>query len=331
MAKLTRYPRSSVDAGAFHATGSLEGMRTPRGPVYSLDWRRGASGLAALEPLTALTELDDLILEHASGISLDPLAKLPLQGLELRWISDTDLAPLASLPDLTGLTVIHPAGCRVPKRLRLSEKLRVLILMVDEPGATGADVKALIEAIDWTLLSSLRALKLHVGPTTSGGPIHVDLGFVGELPELTELDVGPGVHQAVGRPSPFEPPFERLPTRLEVLRIDAPDPESAEHRLREHIEGHVSVSARKPHTGGEAAWTPFRSGDGYVVYGSLADLAGGRFETEYEALEDAQRQVGAADAALLVRLDFDQESSGTGISAATREDLAAVLRILSAP
>jgi hypothetical protein len=247
VARLTRYPRTGVDDGAFHATGSLEGMRTPRGPVYSLDWRRGASGLAALEPLTALTELDDLILEHASGVRLEPLAKLPLRGLQLRWISDTDLAPLASLP------------------------------------------------------------------------------------HLTHLDVQPGVYQAPGRPSPFEPPFEGLPSGLELLRIDAPDPESTKARLHEHLDGRVSVDARKPRADGRGAWTPFRSRDGYAVYGSLADLAGGRFETEYEALEDAQRRVGAADPVLLARLDFDSESSGTGISAATREDLEAVLRILSAP
>src|SRR4051794_94501 len=148
-------------------------MRTPRGPVYSLDWRRGASGLAALEPLTALTELDDLILEHASGVRLEPLAKLPLRGLQLRWISDTDLAPLASLPDLTALAVIHPAGCRVPDRLELSEKLRSLILMVDEPEATGADVKSLIEAIDWARLSELRGLAVHVGVNYPVAPIEV--------------------------------------------------------------------------------------------------------------------------------------------------------------
>ena len=39
----------------------------------------------------------------------------------------------------------------------------------------------------------------------------------------------------------------------------------------------------------------------------------------------------AADPALEKRLDFDPESSGTGIMASSREDLEAALRILGVP
>ena len=46
-------------------------------------------------------------------------------------------------------------------------------------------------------------------------------------------------------------------------------------------------------------------------------------------LELAERKIRAVSPELLARLDFDPESSGTGIMAAARKDIEAALRILA--
>lgn len=81
------------------------------------------------------------------------------------------------------------------------------------------------------------------------------------------------------------------------------------------------------------ASTSREDGGPWLTYGSLADAFADRdppvdFETEYDALGAARKQIRAHDPKLLARLDFDQESSGTGIAAPTREDLVRVMSIL---
>src|SRR5689334_5096536 len=123
--RLRRIPNTDVEQGAFMASGSLAGLRPPRTPVRSLDLRR-VSGRDALAPLAQLDELADLTLEYCIDVDLAPLASLPLDTLEMRWIRDTDLGPLADLRRLTRLSVVHPRDCTVPPQLRLANSLIVI-------------------------------------------------------------------------------------------------------------------------------------------------------------------------------------------------------------
>lgn len=75
--------------------------------------------------------------------------------------------------------------------------------------------------------------------------------------------------------------------------------------------------------------TALDEGQRWTTYGRLlrsANFATAR--TEYEACKQARKQLRVADAALLKRLDFDPENAGTGITAASRDDLARALAIL---
>jgi len=65
------------------------------------------------------------------------------------------------------------------------------------------------------------------------------------------------------------------------------------------------------------------------IYGSLYVALEFDDGDEEQALRRARRRLREADPKLLKRVDFDPEGSGTGISAAAREDLEAVRRILA--
>jgi hypothetical protein len=98
-----------------------------------------------------------------------------------------------------------------------------------------------------------------------------------------------------------------LSKRLTFVRIDAVDPEPT------------------------TPWAVKQLSDGsrWVTYGSLLrGEDGAHDDSETDACRRARTRLRAADAALLRRLDFDPESAGTGISAASREDLQRALTIL---
>jgi hypothetical protein len=169
---------------------------------------------------------------------------------------------------------------------------------------------------------------MRVGGLEPLPPIEVDLGFLQKLPQLKSLRLEFGIRPQRGSRSPLEPPFHGLPPHLEYLSFAADDPQPLREALRQRIPGHVNVTQRVHTSDAQGPWSIEKAFDGYIVYGSLADLADGEFDTEYDALQAAKRKIRKADYALLARLDFDHESSGTGISAGTREDLETMLRIV---
>jgi hypothetical protein len=77
-------------------------------------------------------------------------------------------------------------------------------------------------------------------------------------------------------------------------------------------------------------WTITGPDEGlWTVYGSLLrEERGEHDDTEYDAHLRAIRRLRQADPALLQRLNFDPESTGTAINAPTRDDLETALRIL---
>jgi hypothetical protein len=94
----------------------------------------------------------------------------------------------------------------------------------------------------------------------------------------------------------------------------------------------VSVFKRYRYEPGHGSWTlypPTKGTPGWSTYGSFWEAADGRDgDTEYEALQVARRRLRRVAPALLKRLDFDQESSGTGVIAHRRRDLVRALEIL---
>src|SRR5262249_5966550 len=95
----------------------------------------------------------------------------------------------------------------------------------------------------------------------------------------------------------------------------------------------VSVSQRYEFREPPPPWTisALPDGEGWLVYGSFAREERGehdRSDTEYDALRRAKGRLRSVDAALLRRLDFDPENAGTGIFAASREDVEEALRAM---
>ena len=89
----------------------------------------------------------------------------------------------------------------------------------------------------------------------------------------------------------------------------------------------------------DTAWEISEHEERWLAYGSLIDMPAiadapdpdAIASTEYDALGVAEATLRTADPALLDRLDFDPESSGTGIEAPTREDLERALNLLRLP
>jgi hypothetical protein len=153
------------------------------------------------------------------------------------------------------------------------------------------------------------------------------------LPRLRHLRIHTGVRHRGPSPSPLEPPFDGLPPSLERIQIDAWDPEPVAAALQARFPDAVrGVFQRYGPEPAYASWTvhpPSGEDETWSTYGSRADAFGGTTEdTEGAALRRARRKLKAADPALLGRLEFDPESSGTGISAPSRADLEAALTIL---
>jgi hypothetical protein len=198
-------------------------------------------------------------------------------------------------------------------------------------------VVALLDAVDWSALSDLTMLDIRVGGT--GEPlVEADLGFLRELPRIDNLWVS-GVRHIGPEPSPLEPPFDGLSRGLRRVIFEASDPVAAEAAMRRYVtmpddELRIGVHLLSTAVAGEAEppWAitePIEADGHWFAYGSLAEHAGqGRDSTEYDALTAARRVLRAADPALLRRLDFDPESSGTTILATSRDDLATALSIL---
>jgi hypothetical protein len=292
-----------------------------------------------LAPLAAFEHLRWLLLDRVSAVDLSPLGGLALERLRIDESARLDLAPLSAIKPLESLKLIDLKDCYASSPLRL-EALRELNLSTDRRGLPGDSVRAAIEAIDWSRLGHLRSLGLRVGGLETLAPIKVDLGLLRELPRLERLEITGVWHDSSG-PNPLEPPFEGLPPGLTWLRFPAADHEALEAAIRRHfgvtfadiVDGTrvVVVYPRGEADPKPSSWVllpPEGDGD-WCTYGSLAD----RFdtETEHEAVNLARRAIRDHDQRLLSRLDFDQESSGTGIMATDLADLEAALAILGLP
>jgi hypothetical protein len=334
--KLRKVSYSTPELGMYTASGTLEGVTPGRRKVKRLEVRRlDGSSVDGLRPLTGFADLEVLELERLEGVDLAPLAELPvgLSRLLLGDLRSVDLAPLEQLHDVESLllTQVHD-DCRIPDELRLPSSLRSLLIVNDKRGLTGTPVKRLIEAIDWQRLGDLRVLNLQVGGNEALAPIEVDLGLLRHMPKLERLDIHTNVWHAGPAPSPLDPPFEGLSRDLTWLRIDAWEPGPLKTQLRELLGSQVAVYQRYGHESQAASWTIRAPGDGLEVwhtYGCLVDVFDDKdFATEYDALKHARKQIRDANPALLRRLDFDHESSGTGIATGSEEDLVAALEIL---
>jgi len=317
--------------GAYSASGTLEGITGPgRRTVSSLELRKLPPG-EDLSVLAAFDDLERLELQYLTDVDLAPLAELGLKHLHIRDASGLDLGPLTRMSALERLVLFNFGDCRV-SRLVLSSTLRSLTMVNDDPALAGAPVKQAIEAIEWERLHDLRELVIRVGGLQELRPIEVDLGFLRHLPMLERLDMHTGVHHSDPRPSPFEPPFDGLSKRLEFLRIDAWEPAPLKAALRAYlgIEAGPSVYQRHAYERPAPPWSLGEPTNGrWSVYGSLLRAEEGEHDdTEYDACDRAQRRLRAADEVLLKRLDFDPENAGTAIRAASRTDLENALLIL---
>jgi hypothetical protein len=328
------------DEGRYAVTGPLSGGAGPgRRTVTWLELRR-LTGADDLSLLAALPDLQTLELEHIDGADLAPLAGLGLKHLDLRSIRGVDLRVLAKLPLLEGLTVIDFEDVQLSK-ISLSPRLQWLAIINDDTGLTGAPVRTMVEAIAWEHLDALGGLEIRVGGLTEIRPIDLDLGFLRALPALERLDIDTGIRHVGARPSPVDPPFDGLSKRLSFVCIAADDPEDVEARLRDYLgivpgtevpgKG-ISVRRRSHDKEPRRPWSivpPDGGGDGtWVTYGSLIRDGGDPDDTEYDACDRAQRRLRDTDPDLLRRLDLDPENAGTGIMAASREDLERALELL---
>lgn len=312
------------------ATGPLDRIGGPgRRTVRRLELRRPRGDLSVL---ARFADLEQLVLVQVEGIDLSALACLRLRTLELDGAAELDLAPLQAIGGLGDLSLVGIASCAIPPVLSLPETLRSLTVINDAPDLDGAPVARLIDAIDFARLGELRSLIVRVGGLHAIAPIAVDLAFLGALGNLERLDLSQGVLHGGAAASPLEPPFPGLSRRLTRVGVTAADPEGMRAALATYLGRDAEVAVFEP-----SGATPRREweigepiADGrWAAYGSLLRQEGARLgETEHDAAARAQRRLHAADPELAARIDFDPESAGTGISAATRADLSAALRLL---
>jgi hypothetical protein len=320
----------------YSVSKTLDGEKPGRRVIERLHIRSvdGATTREGLAPLAAFGSIEHLEMDRVSRVDLSPLAAVErLQVLIMRDIEEVDLAPLGSLAHLEFLIITRFSNCPVPALQTMPAGLRSLSIINDGARYSGEPSRALISAIDWSHLSALEELYLRVGGLEPLDPIEVDLAFLSLLPKLRVLKVSSGIRHRGARSSPLAPPFDGLPSSLERVQIDAWEPEPLAAALREKLAGaSVSVQQRFPIGKGQASWAihpPDSGDDRWSTYGSISDaFRGTSGDMESEALARASRMIEAADPALLRRLDFDQESSGTGIAAARRVDLEAALVIL---
>jgi hypothetical protein len=324
----------------YSLSGSLDGVVPGRRVVKDLHVKRlDGGGTEGLAPLLAFGDLRSLTLEQVRDVDLDPLRELDIEFLRLNQAAGVDLAALAELPRLAYLYLADlDDDCTVPGELTLASTLSAVGLYELRRSGSGRIVKALLEAIDWSRMGSLVGLYARVGGMDRLPPVETDLSFLRCLGELENLDLL-GVHHSGPSSSPLEPPFDGLSRKLRRVMIEAWDPLRIRQALDDYLDAEVgpqgglaSVGQRQAYVPPRPPWTILGRADAHGawhVYGSLADAASMTSDqTETEALRDVRRRLREADPKLLRRLDFDPESSGTGISARSREDLEAALQIL---
>jgi hypothetical protein len=328
---LRMVPDTNPEQGIYTLSGTLDGVRPPREPVKDLRITR-LTGKSAegLRPLLAFTDLRKLELEAIRGVDLAPLSQLHLDTLDIVRARNVDLSPIGAIPTLKRLTLDGLRDVHIPPALTLPPTLEDLGIGNDGFRLTGAPVKALISAIDWSRLGGLRYLGLHVGGgDESLRPIRVDLRLLAHLQRLRQLQIFGVWHDGSGH-SPLDMPFPGLARTLRWVQIDAWRPRKVQRALTRRLRSRsISVDQRYAWKPGHGAWTIDHFDASWSTYGSFWDAADGEDgETEYEALATARRRIRAKAPRLLKRLEFDPEGSGTGVSAPSRRDLVRMLRIL---
>jgi hypothetical protein len=333
--------------GVYRASGRLDDLKPGRRSVTWLEVGRAdpTTTDVGLEPLLRFVDVDRLKIERLASLSLEPLARLPrrLDLLSIERGADLDLGPLANVRVGGHLMLIDlDDRCRVPERLVLPSDLGGLLISADPPHGSSALVERLLTSIAWECLGGLRSLCIVVGARKPFPLVTVDLSFLAELQQLERLDLFDRIEHSGPTPSPLEPPFVGLAKTLTMLRIDAWEPEPLKRALHAHLplrtpDGYPvgSVYQRYPYTQ-RVPWEIQAVTDGWTVYGSLLEMPeiaeaadpDAVAAVENDALRIAKVKLKAADPALLRRLDFDQESDGTGISAPAREDLRSALALL---
>lgn len=332
MGALRKRPRTPPDRGIYDVSGSLDGLTLGRRVVKELEVKRlDGPGTQGLAPLSAFSDLRRLMLEQVRDVDLGALSGLELELLRLQDVAGVDLGALSRLDGLRWLILAClDEDCRVPDQLALPGSLRTLALGEWRHGQSGELTRRILSAIDWARLSDLTSLDVRIDHVP---PIEADLSFLGDLPRLESLSII-GVDHRGPMPSPLEPPFDGLSRNLRRVGVEADDPVAVDEALRQHAGPalELGVRQRRPYTPPPTPWAihpPATAGSRWSAYGSLADAAGlSRDETESTALRSARTRLREADPALLRRLDFDSESSGTAIIAASREDLVAALHVL---
>ena len=323
---------------SYRVRGGLDGID---GPGRRTVRRLTISGMHGgdLSALRAFSDLTWLVLEDIEDVDMTALTDLSLETLDVGPARGLDLAPLAELRGLRGLSLGGLDAVHVPDQLRLAAELHTLGLIADTAGVNADSVERLIATIDWASLDGLRELTVRAGWSQRVPPAHVDLGFLTHLSTLERLDMVSGVLHAGTAPSPLEPPFAGLPRGLTYVRVEADDPTATKAALQRYL-AHpedpvgedVIVVQRHPYDDvGErdADWAIVPSDAGWQTYGSLADTLGpDAFDVEYDALQVAQRRVRDVDVALFERVEWDHEADGTGIYAPSRADLERVLTAL---
>ncbi|WCB93276.1 hypothetical protein DSM104299_01988 [Baekduia alba] len=334
--KLRKSPGSPADLGAYRASGPLDGIVPGRRTVKILDLQNvDGSGTEGLEPLQAFEDLEELQLERVRNLDLAVLGQLPaLRRLRLERVAGVDLGTLTAPAQLEALRVFDlDDDCVVPEQMPLPASVCDIALSESRRGHTGRQVAKLVAAIDWSRLPNLTRLSIRVGGLDDVEPAQVDLGLLRHLPLLESLFLYGVEHTGAG-PSPLRPPFDGIPRQnLNRLIIDAPlaERDLITNELRETFGfEEIAVRARKPFVPPPPPWQISETSDGqFAVYGSLADAFDlSSDETEVDALRTARRRLREADPKLLRALDFDPESGGTAIAAASRSDLEQALSVL---
>jgi hypothetical protein len=329
---LRKLPGRPPERGMYEISGSLDGVGPGRRVVKELYVNRlDGRGTEGLAPLVAFDDLRRLILNQVRDLDLEVLSRLDLEFVRIEEANRVNLGTFAARDGLGRLDLLClDADCVVPREMTLPPSLWSLVLGEFRSPATGDQIHALLEAIDWSKLTALTSLYVRLENIP---PVETDLTFLRHLPDLESLWIT-GVHHRGPAPSPLEPPFNGLSRKLQRVIIEADDPVTVREALRRHAgpELEPSVQQRRPYTPPPPPWEihePARVGGMWSAYGSLADAAGlSRDETESTGLRRARTRLREADPALLRRLDFDSESEGTSIMASARKDIVAALRIL---
>ncbi len=295
--------------------------------VYAERLRPGTD----LRPLTAFRNLRFLNIEVATAIDLSPLTELPhLESVNLVYVRDVDLAPLAAMPRLRSLLLADIREARVPPALALPAGVRNLAVANGAWRTRGSEVKAVVDALDWTRLAALRSLTLAVGDD-AGPAIGLDLGVLRGLPRLTHLSLTGVRHRATQR-SPLRPPFAGLPATLRHVQIEAPRSRRVQRALKRHLpRASVVVYPQLPNPVGGVSWQLWRyDRRHWCTSGSFWELFEGRYAVESDALRAAKRALRRADVKLLRRLEFDSEADGSIVCARRKRDIVRSIDILGA-